>query len=69
MRRSLDRRLTRVRNAFDPPIEQSFLDYARALIAFGGVEPTADSTVRLARYLTHPKRSSMQEAEFLHMRN
>jgi hypothetical protein len=55
MKRSLGRRLTRIRNAFDPPIEQSFLAYARALIEFGGVEPTADSTMQLARYLSHSK--------------
>jgi hypothetical protein len=50
-RRAVHRRIERVAQALDPLPDRSFLAYARALIAFGGEEPSPTSATQLARYL------------------
>ena len=48
---SIGRRLAMLKDNLNPRPDDSFLAYARALIEFGGHEPTAESTQRLAELL------------------
>ena len=50
-RRTLTKLLQVIQQTVDPLPPPSFLAYAHAVIAFGGNVPTAESSMRLAKWL------------------
>lgn len=63
-RRALGRRVSTVQANLNPQPDQTFLAYARAVIAFGGGTPTHESANRLARVLASPtNRAALFRAE------
>jgi hypothetical protein len=49
-RRTLTTRLNAIRDREDPPIDPQFRSFARAVIIFGGDEPTPTVVDQLARW-------------------
>ena len=49
-RHSIQRRLTRLHEQANPAIPSQFVAFARAVIAFGGAEPTPEAVEQLARW-------------------
>jgi hypothetical protein len=53
-RRGLYRRVGAIHDRLNPRPDPTFLAYARAVIEFGGGQPTLNSVLGLARYLSQP---------------